>query len=73
MIWIVNKTGQAKNQKRLDEDRITKQSLKNDKTLLTDGVVKLTYVKKEELETTIRETCESIAQKMTELKRVKEK
>jgi stearoyl-CoA desaturase (delta-9 desaturase) len=73
LIWILSKTGQAKNLKRFDDYRITKQILKNDKTLLTDRLVQLTYVKKEELETTIRETFDSISQKMTEIKRLKEK
>ena len=73
LIWILNKTGQARNLKRFDDFRIKKQILKNDKILLTDRLVQLTYVKKEELEITIRESFDSISQKMTEIKRLKEK
>jgi len=73
LIWILNKIGLAKDLKRFDDFRVKKQILKNDKMLLTDRLVQLTYVKKEELEVKIRETFDSISQKMSEIKHLKEK
>lgn len=73
LIWTLHKTGLANNLKKFDEFRIKKQILKNDKTLLTDRLVQLTHVKKEELEMKIKETFDSISLKMTEIRRLKEK
>ncbi|MFC2126741.1 acyl-CoA desaturase, partial [Bacteroidota bacterium] len=50
LIWMLNKTGLAKNLKRFDEYRIKKQILKNDFTLLTDRLMQLSYNKKQDLE-----------------------
>jgi len=73
LIWILNRTGLADGLKRFDEFRIKKQILKNDKNLLMDRLRHLEYVKKEELEIKIHDTFESISEKMSEIKRLKEK
>lgn len=73
LIWILNKTGLAKNLKKFDEYRIKKQILKNDFTLLTDRLMQLSIDKKEDLEQKIKQTFESISLKMSDVKHLKEK
>lgn len=73
LIWTLSRIGMAGKLKRFDEFRIKKQILKNDKNLLTDRLVQLSYVKKEDLERKIKDTFESISEKMTEVRRLKEK
>jgi stearoyl-CoA desaturase (delta-9 desaturase) len=73
LIWVLNKTRLAKNLKKFNEFRIKKQILKNDKKLLNDHLMQLQYIKKDDLEQKIRNTFESISQKMSEVKNLKEK
>ena len=72
-VWFLDKTGLAQNLKRFDDYRIKKQILKNDKVLLTDRLMQLPYIKKDDLELKIKETFNSISEKMSEVKQLKEK
>jgi stearoyl-CoA desaturase (delta-9 desaturase) len=73
LIWILNKTGLANNLRRFDEYKIKKQILKNDRNLLIDRLVELSYIKKDELEQRIKDTFDSISEKMKEIKHLRER
>jgi stearoyl-CoA desaturase (delta-9 desaturase) len=73
LIWVLNKISMANNLKRFDEYRVKKQILKNDRNLMTDHLVQLPNLENDRLEHKIMDLFESISQKMSEVKRLKEK
>ena len=73
LIWSLNKLGLAHNLLRFDEFRIKKQILKNDRNLLTDRLIKLSYIKRDELEQKIHDMFDSISEKMNEIKKLKDR
>jgi stearoyl-CoA desaturase (delta-9 desaturase) len=73
LIWSLNKLGLTKNLRRIDQYKIQKQVLKNDKDLLLNKIKQFTDIKTEVVERKVQEAYDSMMNRMVEIKALKEK
>jgi len=73
LIWSLSKVGLARNLKRIDDFKIQKQVLKNDKDLLLDKIRQFTINGKDSFEKKVQETYDAMMERLAELKALKER